>query len=105
MKLFAPIICTVVLWAGMVLAESPVILKVDTRATGAAIPDDFIGLSFGMKALPGNKAGAHLFSATNTTLVTLFQNIGLRHMRVGGTDGRVAARHAHSRRKGYRQPV
>ncbi len=38
-----------------------------------------------MRELPANKNGGHFFSATNTPLVTLFQNLGLRHLRVGGT--------------------
>jgi len=77
--------CAGVLWAGMALAQSPVTLTIDARTSGAAIPADFTGLSFGMKTLSGNRAGAHLFSATNTPLITLFQNIGLTHLRVGGT--------------------
>ncbi len=83
----AVLICAAGLWAGAALAGSPesVTVTIDTHASGPVIPDDFMGLSFGMKALPGNKAGAHLFSDTNTPLVTLFQNVGLRHLRVGGT--------------------
>lgn len=72
-------------WAGTALAQSPVTLTIDTRVQGAVIPADFVGLSFGMRAVLPGKGGAHFFSATNTPLVTLFQNLGLRHLRVGGT--------------------
>ncbi|MDB6023379.1 MAG: hypothetical protein JWQ04_3236 [Pedosphaera sp.] len=85
MKLLPGLICAAVFWAGAALARSPVALAIDTHVPGAAIPTDFIGLSFGMKALLADKAGGHFFSATNTQLITLFQNIGVRHLRVGGT--------------------
>ncbi len=85
MRLITGLIWAAVFWAGAALAESPVTLTIAERGPGKAIPADFVGLSFGMKALLPNKAGAHLFSATNTPLVTLFQNLGLRHLRVGGT--------------------
>jgi hypothetical protein len=85
MKLIPGLICAGAFWTGMVMAQSPVTVTVEARASAATIPDDFAGLSFGMKALLPNKAGSHLFSATNQTLVALFRNIGLRHLRVGGT--------------------
>lgn len=84
MKLIAALICAA-LCGSAALAESSVIVTVETRTPGPPIPRDFTGLSFGMKALPGNKNGEHLFSPTNTALVALFQNLGLRHLRVGGT--------------------
>ncbi len=73
--------------AAEVRGESPVTVTINPQgeASGAAIPADFVGLSFGMKALLPDKAGAHFFSATNTPLVTLFQNLGIKHLRVGGT--------------------
>jgi hypothetical protein len=85
MKWIAGIICAGGLWADAALAQSPVTLTIDGQAHGAVIPDDFTGLSFGMKVLLAKKAGEHFFSATNTPLVTLFQNVGLTHLRVGGT--------------------
>lgn len=84
MKWISTLICACGLWAGATLAQSPVTVTIG-RTSGAVIPDDFTGLSFGMRNLLGNKSGAHFFSATNTPLVTLFQNLGLRHLRVGGT--------------------
>ena len=55
------------------------------NAPAAAIPDDFVGLSFGMRNVIPDKAGGHFFSATNAPLITIFRNLGLRHLRVGGT--------------------
>jgi hypothetical protein len=70
---------------GVVLAQSPVTVTVGQKAPGPAIPADFTGLSFGMRALLPDRAGAHFFSPTNQPLVMLFRNMGLRHLRVGGT--------------------
>jgi len=80
------LICAGVLWAAAARSQSPVVtVTVDSRTHGAPIRDDFIGLSFGMKALLANRNGAHFFSPTNTPLITLFQNLGIRHLRAGGT--------------------
>jgi hypothetical protein len=85
MKLLSFLICAGCLLASSIRAQSPVTLTIGPRASSAIIQDDFIGLSFGMKTLLGNKAGGHFFSATNAPLITLFQNLGIRHLRVGGT--------------------
>jgi hypothetical protein len=65
---------------------APVTLTVDTTSHGYAIPPDFSGLSFERGTLNTNNAGAsgYLFRPTNTQLVTLFQNIGIKSLRVGG---------------------
>lgn len=78
-------ICVVGLWGGAAVAQSPIDLTIGTETSGATIPDDFVGLSFGMKALLPKEGGTHFFSATNTSLITLFQNVGITHLRVGGT--------------------
>ena len=82
------ILCQI--WAGVLLtvnvsAESPVTITIGSEARGADIPADFTGLSFGMKALLADRAGSHFFSITNKPLVTLFQNLGISHLRMGGT--------------------
>src|ERR1035441_4196779 len=85
MKILSCLICAGGLLAGSIPAQSAGTLTIGAKVSGAAIPDDFIGLSFGMRALLADKSGAHFFSATNAPLVTLFQNLGIRHLRVGGT--------------------
>ncbi len=72
------------LLAGAALAQSPVTLTVDTQSPGYAIPADFSGLSFETKTLLPDSHGGHLFSGTNTPLITLFQNLGLKSLRIGG---------------------
>lgn len=85
MKLLARSVVCACLLGRAVLAQSPVAVTVDPSSRGALIPDDYVGMSFGMKTLLPGKAGAHFFSPTNLPLLVLFQNLGVRHLRVGGT--------------------
>lgn len=78
-------LCAGCLLGGSAWGQSPVTVTIGPGVPGAAIPSDFIGLSFGMKALLPDKAGAHFFGVSNTALITLFQDLGIRHLRVGGT--------------------
>jgi hypothetical protein len=75
------------LLAAEVRGQSPVTVTIEPQeqTPGAAIPEDFLGLSFGMRNVIPDKTAGHFFSATNTPLVTLFRNLGLKHLRVGGT--------------------
>jgi len=77
-------ICAGWLLAGTALGQSPVTITVDTRAPGAAIPDDFAGLSFEMQyVLPGTN-GTYFFSPKNRPLVAIFKTLGIKNLRVGG---------------------
>jgi hypothetical protein len=64
----------------------PVTVTVDAEHAGPVVPEDFAGLSFERGPLnPGNAGVAgYLFSPANSSLVTLFRNLGLRHLRIGG---------------------
>ena len=66
-------------------AQVPVTVTVDTTSHGYAIPNDFSGLSFerGTENFNNAKVQGYLFSPSDTQLVTLFQNIGIRSLRVG----------------------
>ena len=66
-------------------ADSPVGVAIVPATAGPAIPPDFLGLSFGSKTLPPDGTGVHFFCATNRPLITLFRNLGIRHLRLGGT--------------------
>ena len=69
-----------------VFGQSPVTVRIDPKApVGRMISDDFVGLSFGMRAVLPGKEETHFFSPTNTALITLFHNVGIKHLRVGGT--------------------
>ncbi len=64
----------------------PVTITIDAGHPGPVVPDDFAGLSFERGALNPGNAGVtgYLFSPGNRSLVTLFGNLGLRSLRVGG---------------------
>jgi hypothetical protein len=66
--------------------DFPVTVNVTTTSRGAAIPIDFSGLGFERGTLNSGNAGAsgYLFSPANTQLVTLFQNLSIKNLRVGG---------------------
>ena len=72
--------------AGHHLVVTPMTITVDAKRPGPAVPDDFAGLSFERGPLnPGNAGVAgYLFSPANNSLVTLFRNLGLRNLRIGG---------------------
>ncbi|MGH7951497.1 MAG: hypothetical protein ACREFE_06220 [Limisphaerales bacterium] len=94
MKLFPTLIGIFWLLPSTIFAQSPITLAIDTRLPGRAIRADFAGLSFEtLTELPdrGGVSG-HLFSPTNTQLVTLFTNSGIRNLRLGG--GTVDGLHA-----------
>jgi hypothetical protein len=67
-------------------SAQPVTITVDPGVPGPLVPEDFAGLSFERGPLnPGNAGVAgYLFSPANTSLVTLFRNLGLRNLRIGG---------------------
>ena len=86
MKKVAALLAGGMLLAGATLAQSPVTVTISTLSPGYTIPDDFAGLSFEMGSAVNNRNGysGYLFSATNSQTVTLFQNIGVRSLRIGG---------------------
>lgn len=67
-------------------AQAPVTVNVDTSSREFSIPQDFVGLGFETKSVLPNTYGVHgyFFSPENTQLITLFRNIGIREIRVGG---------------------
>ena len=80
------LLCAGCLLASAAVAQSPVSVTLSLPGPGAAaLPADFVGLSFGMRALLPDRAGTHFFSPTNQPLLMLFRNLGIRHLRVGGT--------------------
>jgi hypothetical protein len=78
------LICAGFLLAGTALAQSPVTVTIDTKTPGAAIPDDFAGLSFEMQYVLPQTNGTYFFSPENRPLITMFQTLGIKNLRVGG---------------------
>jgi len=66
---------------------SPVELTMDTNVPGTPIPPDFSGFSFETGSLLSHnhfKANGYFFDPTNTELLTLFKNLGIKGLRIGG---------------------
>jgi hypothetical protein len=64
----------------------PVTITIDTAHPGPVVPADFAGLSFERGPLTSGNAGisGNLFNPANNSLVTLFRNLGMGSLRVGG---------------------
>jgi hypothetical protein len=75
------------LLAAAAMAQSPVVLTINSQSSGPVVPVDYCGVSFGAVAeLPGHGGvSGLLFSPTNTELITLFKNSGLHNLRLGGS--------------------
>lgn len=80
------VVCSWCILAGAVLAQAPITLTIDTASRQFWIPDDFAGLGFETRSVVPNAyhVPGYFFSAENTQLITLFRNMGLRNIRVGG---------------------
>ena len=61
-------------------------VSVNLSSPGYSIPDDFIGFSFETRRVDYNSDGVtgYFFDSTNTQAVTLFRQIGVKSLRVGG---------------------
>src|SRR6201986_3186178 len=66
--------------------SQPVTVTVEDGPPGPVVPDDFAGLSFERGPLNAGNAGVdgYLFRPGNDSLVTLFRDMGLRNLRIGG---------------------
>lgn len=73
------LVVAVCFWTVAARGQSPVTLSI-TNSPGYAIPSDFLGLSF------GTETAGQVFTATNTQLITLFQQIGVRNLRFMGDE-------------------
>ena len=95
------LICAVGLLGYAAWAQSrpsaPITLTVNTSSHGYAIPNDFSGLGFETKSVLPNTYGVsgYFFTPSNTQLITLFKNIGVKEIRVGGgtVDGSGSGEH------------
>ena len=85
MKIFFSLLIANALFLSGVRAQTPVTVTVDAHSPGYAISDDFCGVSFGAVAEMPQHEGAFLFSPTNSHLIALFRNSGIRNLRLGGT--------------------
>ncbi|HEX3627168.1 MAG TPA: hypothetical protein VH280_17305 [Verrucomicrobiae bacterium] len=69
-------------------AQSPVVLTINTRFPSTTVPSDFGVFSFETASLrygsKGYNPNGYFFNATNAQLLTLFHNLGVRGLRIGG---------------------
>jgi hypothetical protein len=79
--------------AGWLHAQSPITISVDAQHPGAAIPPEFPGLSFEITQLLPDASGVRYFRPDNQPLITLFQTLGIKNLRVGGN---TSDRNAHT---------
>lgn len=73
--------------AGAVMAQSPVNLMIDMNAPGKPISPAFAGFSFETGSLHYGhyyRTNAYFFDSSNTRLLTLFHNLGIKSLRIGG---------------------
>jgi len=73
--------------ATALMAQSPVFVKVDTLSPGRAIPADYSGASYETVNLKIGSSGisGYLFDSTNTQVVSLFKQLGIKSLRIGGS--------------------
>jgi hypothetical protein len=65
-------------------ADVPVTLSVDATHPQQVIAPEFTGLSYEIALVAAPAGGVHYFRPDNQPLVTLFQTLGIRSLRVGG---------------------
>ncbi len=77
--------CIGSLLEGTAMAQSPVTVTVAaSKVPGFEAPADFTGLSFETQSILPGANGKYLFSPANQPLITLFQTLGIKILRVGG---------------------
>lgn len=80
----AVLLCAGLLASAAAFAQSPVTLTVGAPDPARRIPSRFVGLSFETSNVRPYPDGTYQFSTADRQLVTLFRNIGIRHLRIGG---------------------
>jgi hypothetical protein len=90
MKLIFSLICACLL-TGTARAQSPVIVAINLGNPGLEVATNFGVFSFETGGLQYNESGwttnGYFFNPTNTQLITLFQDLGVKSIRVGGNSG------------------
>jgi hypothetical protein len=65
-------------------AQSPITISMDTKNPSVALSPNFPGLSFETSQLLPTSNGVRYFRPDNQPLITLFQTLGIKSLRVGG---------------------
>ena len=78
------IFCALILSLRGLFAGEPVTFSIDTRTPGAAIPPDFLGLSYETSRMLPDEKDAHYFRPDNAPLIETFRTLGVKSLRIGG---------------------
>ncbi len=86
MKLFSAALIILCLFVNTAHAQISATVTVNLSSPGYLIPDDFVGFSFETRRVNPDidDVKGYLFDSTNTQLITLFRQIGIKSLRVGG---------------------
>lgn len=87
MKLFAIVLVLAGASINAAWSQLSATVSVDLSSPNYLIPTDFIGFSFETRRVDWNSDGVsgYFFDSTNTQAVTLFHQIGVKSLRVGGS--------------------
>jgi hypothetical protein len=83
---FAPLLLTLcfVIPGNAGAQSDAVTVSFNPSKPGATVPSDFSGLSYEEADLLPNSSGKHYFVNTNQPLITLFNTLGVKSLRIGG---------------------
>ncbi len=84
MKIIKTFLLIFILSISIIYPQVPVTISVNTSSPGIEIPNDFLGFSFGTGTLFKGPDG-YVFDSTNTQLLNLFKELGIKNLRIGGT--------------------
>ena len=86
MKLIYTAIIIAGLFVNTAYAQISATVSVNLSSPGYLIPEDFVGFSFETRRVNPDidDVKGYLFDSTNTQLITLFHQIGIKSLRVGG---------------------
>jgi hypothetical protein len=77
--------------SGWLVGQSRVTVTAQTSSPGVPIPSDFLGLSFETADILPMKSGDYrFFRPNNVALITLFQTLGVKSLRIGGSSADAA---------------
>src|SRR5215469_6934739 len=86
MKFFAIVLVITGAFINAAYSQVSATVSVDISSPSYLIPNDFIGFSFETRRVDCDSDGVsgYFFDSTNTQAITLFHQLGVKSLRVGG---------------------
>src|SRR5664280_1291013 len=78
---FLSVLCAGCLLCATAFAIDPITLTINATAPGCAIPSTFVGISVSSASIDGSSGCKKIFTTSNTQLVNLCKQIGVKHLR------------------------